>query len=118
MSTEADPARPDDSVSEAALLRLHAALGDLDDAIHTARRALDRALGRQPVTDRSRALPLQELNALRDQLEQAGEPAGKGNPRPSIMDIASDPAGTDEDTESDTAGAQVGVAPSGKLRID
>lgn len=108
----------DDDVPETALLSLHAALGDLDAAIFAARRALDQALGRPPQAESRRPLPLHELNALRQQLDLAGAPAGAAVARPSIMDIATNPPDDDGGDRQTQRRQLVGVAPAGKLRVD
>lgn len=73
--------------AEPALLRLHAALGELDAAIFNALRALDVALGREITRAPESNLPIRELGRLRDQLQQArGET--RGAPRPSFAELA------------------------------
>lgn len=75
--------------SEPNLLRLHAALGDLDEAIFRALRALDLSLGREVTRAPESNLPFRELGRLRDQLRQAHErPADAG--RRSFADLAGD----------------------------
>jgi len=103
--------------SDAMLVRLHAALTELDRALWDARSALNQALGRPPGDTPPRSLPLKELGALRDALDAAARPSRKT--RPSIEEIAATPEPEDApgpdrpDTEP-----TVGVAPSGPLRVD
>ncbi len=71
------------------LLRLHAALRDLDNAIYEARCALDVALGRPPATAPPEALPYRELGRLKDHLGVATGEAAHVAPR-SLGDMALD----------------------------
>ncbi|NKB89763.1 MAG: hypothetical protein GKS06_16225 [Acidobacteria bacterium] len=57
--------------SDPALLRLHAALKQLDGAMHEALRALDVTLGRNPTPPPEDALPYRELGRLKLHLEAA-----------------------------------------------
>ncbi len=79
------------------LLRLHAALKGLDDAIHEARRALDVALGRPPATAPPEALPFREFGRLKDHLDAATADPTADAPR-SLADMALD--WDDEDAAS------------------
>lgn len=57
--------------SDPTLLRLHAALRQLDGAIYEALRALDVALGRAPSSPPEDGLPYRELGRLKLHLEAA-----------------------------------------------
>ncbi len=62
---------------DAALLRLHTALKNLDTAIFDALRCLDVALGRNPVSAPPEGLPHRELGRLKLHLEAATAPRQK-----------------------------------------
>lgn len=85
---------------DAALLRLHAALRELDDSIFRALRALEAALGREITSQPEHGLPYREMGRLRDQLEAARNPRSEG-PRLRFADLAID----DEPDGEDTPGA-------------
>ena len=104
------------------LVVLHQALQQLDDAVHAATCALDIALGRVPDKGPKRHLPFRELKALKEHLDRAHQTDQAGGGRPSILDIA---ARTEEEaalSEAESSEGEmergVGVAPSGKLRVD
>ena len=79
MSTTPEPpsvGRPDikapaSSAPDPALLRLHAALRNLDTAIFDALRTLDVVLGRTPASQPPEGLPYRELGRLKMHLEAA-----------------------------------------------
>lgn len=70
--TATESASPD-----AALLRLHAALKNLDTAIFDALRCLDVTLGRSPASAPPEGLPRRELGRLKLHLESATPPQHK-----------------------------------------
>ena len=93
----ADPDRTPSAEPDAALLRLHAALRELDDSIFKALRALEAALGREITTQPEHGLPYRELGRLRDQLEAAKGPRGGGS-KLRFADLALE-NGDDEDSD-------------------
>ena len=80
---------------DAALLRLHAALRELDDSIFKTLRALESALGREVTSQPERSLPYREMGRLRDQLEAARTPSRRGG-RPNFAELVLENSG-DED---------------------
>jgi len=74
--SKADPAT-ESAAPDAALLRLHAALKNLDTAIFDALRCLDVALGRNPASMPPPGLPHRELGRLELHLEAATAPQEK-----------------------------------------
>ncbi len=69
--------KTESATPDAALLRLHAALKNLDTAIFDALRCLDVALGRSPASAPPEGLPHQELGRLKLHLESATAPRHK-----------------------------------------
>ena len=70
-----DHTAPTESTApDAALLRLHAALKNLDEAMFDALRCLDVALGRNPTSTPPAELPHRELGRLKLHLEAATAP--------------------------------------------
>jgi hypothetical protein len=106
MSDDSMPASIGAAASEAAasdepdsaLLRLHAALRDLDDSIFKALRALEATLGREITMQPERGLPYREMGRLRDQLELARGAPARG-PRLHCADLAIE--SDDEDARDD-----------------
>jgi hypothetical protein len=93
---DTDAAAPD-----GALLRLHAALKNLDAAIFDALRTLDVALGRPPASPPAEALPYRELGRLKLHLEAAaGHP-----PVPRERNLSAMALDWAEDEEEDEADA-------------
>ena len=84
---------------DAALLRLHAALRELDDSIFKALRALESALGREITGQPAAGLPYREIGRLRDQLEAAQRPR-RGSAKLRFADLAID---RDDDEADDTS---------------
>lgn len=109
----------DEPAVDSPLLQLHSVLGELDAAIYEVRRSLDRVLARGTTDAPDKPLPLQELNSLREHLRRSrGRHEDKGLRR-SIMDIASTSAHQDHEQESgDPNSPQIGVAPTGPLKVD
>ncbi len=81
------------------LLRLHAALKGLDQAIYEALRALDIALGRSPSSAPPAALPYRELGRLKDHLHKVTPGPTETAPR-SLGDMALDWDVPDDDKEN------------------
>lgn len=105
--------------TDAALLQLHSALGELDASIHEVRRSLDRVLSRSTTDEPDKPLPLHELNSLREHLRRSRGRHEDSSHRRSIMDIASASVQQDHDQETSSPGtAQIGVAPPGPLKVD
>lgn len=109
---------------DSALVRLHAALGELDDALFAATRALEDAFGRPASSEPHRALPMKELTTLGEQMRRTRKRRRGHEARQSIIDIAGKPpihlSDELEELEEDTAASdqQVSVAPSGPIRVD
>ncbi len=111
---------------KSALVRLHAALRELDDALYSATRALEEAFGRPASAEPHRALPIKELTTLGEQLRRTRFRRAGQESRQSIMDIAGEPPiqlseeleELDKLEEPADKDAGVGVAPSGPLRVD
>lgn len=83
---------------DAALLRLHAALRELDDSIFRALRALEAAIGREITSQPEHGLPYREMGRLRDQLEAArGTQAKASRLRFADLALAEDAEGDPED---------------------
>ncbi len=122
MSDETAARAPEDAEGtlnpDNALLRLHAALSELDRALYEALRALDRALGRPPMDEPKRPLPLQELSSLREHLRRVRNRYETPGTRRSIVDIAGEPPGWEPDGDDGSDEPQVGVAPSGPLKVE
>jgi len=68
------PRRADSAAPDAALVRLHGALKNLDEAMFDALRCLDVALGRNPTSTPAAELPHRELGRLKLHLEAATAP--------------------------------------------
>jgi len=97
-SIGANAEEPCDVEPDAALLRLHAALSELDDSIFKALRALEAALGRDITSQPERALPYREMGRLRDQLEAARAPSRRGG-RPNFSELVLEDCGDGSDDE-------------------
>jgi hypothetical protein len=95
--------RPDEAPTvepDAALLRLHAALRNLDDSIFDALRALEAALGREITTQPESNLPYREMGRLRDQLD-AARGMQPGPRRHSFAELAIEIRHDDDDHDDD-----------------
>jgi len=122
---ETPSAKPDtpELDPEAVLVRLHAALSDLDHAVYAAVRALEDAFSRPPSTEPARGLPMKEMASLGEHLRQVHKKSAIDETRQSIMDIAAElPVEATEDLveEAPDGGgtSSIGVAPSGPLRVE
>ena len=73
---------------DAALLRLHAALRELDGSIFKALRALEAALGREITMQPDPGLPYRELGRLRDQLDAATNAPRPGGSKLRFAELA------------------------------
>jgi len=85
---KAEPVSTTESAGpDVALVRLHAALKNLDTAIFDTLRCLDVALGRNPTSTPAAELPHRELGRLRLHLEAATTPAER-RPDRNLGDMA------------------------------